>query len=92
MMTPDQWPFASFWVAANTTIPCAMPTQNTKFVWYAHHVRSGWPLSRPSRRTMAPKPAANVPNSMNRASGAWRAFWMSSERLTVARLTDCSER
>ena len=74
MMTPDQWPLASFWVAANTTMPCARPTQNTKFAWYAHHVRSGCPPRRPNTTMMPPRIAAIAPNSANRATGAWRAF------------------
>ena len=92
MMTPDQWPFASFCVAANTTIPCANPTQNTKLVWYAHHVRSGCRPITPSTRTMPPRIAAIVPKSAKRATGAWRAFWTRSERPTVATLTDYLER
>src|SRR5207245_2324774 len=80
--SPDQWPFASFCVAANTTSPCASPVQNMKLTCHACHARAPpWrPAVRTERNATAPSSVSSAPHVTNARAGDPRAFCTRSDR------------
>ena len=82
--TPDQCPLASFWVAANTTMPCASPVQNMKLKCHDCHARAAPPPVNVHRNAAPPTRASTVPKSVNVRAGKRRAFSTSSARDALA--------
>src|ERR1051326_4322959 len=83
MTTPDQCPLASFWVAANTTMPCASAVQNMKLKCHDCQARAVSPLMNDHRNAAPPSTASATPTSLNVRAGKRRALSTSSARDTL---------